>query len=199
MVAATVGDYTGAAPFHTYYMTVSGHLRYTFGGNFIARKNRDLVADLPLGEHARAYLATQIELDRAPELLLQELEAAGVADRTLIAVSADHYPYGLSHGEIVASLDILPTLLNLMDLEHDSRLLMGVDAFSDAPPLVIFNNRSFITDKGRYNSMTREFTPRPGRQVPGDYVQAISEEIDRRFYYSARILDRDYYRVVVAR
>ena len=78
MVAATVGDYTGAAPFHTYYMTVSGHLRYTFGGNFIARKNRDLVADLPLGEHARAYLATQIELDRALELLLKELEAAGV-------------------------------------------------------------------------------------------------------------------------
>ena len=77
MVAATVGDYTGAAPFHTYYMTVSGHLRYTFGGNFIARMNRDLVADLPLGEHARAYLATQIELDRALELLLKELEAAG--------------------------------------------------------------------------------------------------------------------------
>lgn len=155
MVAATVGDYTGAAPFHTCYMTVSGHLRYTFGSNFIARKNRDLVADLPLGEHARAYTATQIELDRAPELLRRkELEAAGVADRTLIAVSADHYPYGLSHGEIVASLDILPTLLNLMDLEYDSRLPDGVDAFSDAPPLVIFNNRSFISDRGRY-------TPRP--------------------------------------
>lgn len=49
MVAATVGDYTGAAPFHTCYMTVSGHLRYTFGGNFIARKNRDLVAACPSG------------------------------------------------------------------------------------------------------------------------------------------------------
>lgn len=195
MVAATVGDYTGAAPFHTCYMTVSGHLRYTFGGNFIARKNRDLVADLPLGEHARAYLATQIELDRALELLLQELEAAGVADRTLIAVSADHYPYGLSHGEIVASLDILPTLLNLMDLEYDSRLLMGVDAFSDAPPLVIFNNRSFISDRGRYNAKTRQFIPTPGAEVPEDYRARVSTDIDRRFYYSALVLDDDYYAI----
>lgn len=229
MVAETVDDFVDSEPFHTYYMTVSGHLRYSFGGNFIARKNRDLVADLPYTEAGRAYLATQIELDRALELLLEELEDAGVADRTLIAVSADHYPYGLTRAEIedlaghpvdgnfelhrssfllyapgmvpetvdrpVSSLDILPTLSNLLGLAYDSRLLMGVDAFSDSPPLVIFNNRSFITDKGRFNARTRRFVPAPGAEVPDGYRARVSADIDRRFYFSALVLDADYYAI----
>jgi len=212
---------------------VSGHQFYTFGGNYIAQKNRELVEHLPYTTAGRAYLATQIELDRAMKLLLQRLEDAGVAERTLIVLSADHYPYGLTREEIedlaghrvgrnfelhrssliiyspgmqpevvdrpVSSLDIIPTLSNLMGLEFDSRLLMGTDAFSDADPLVIFNNRSFITDKGRYDSGTREFVPDDGVEVADDYQQLVSDEIDRRFYYSAKILDEDYYRMVVDR
>ena len=232
MIDVTTSEYLGDEPFHAYYMTVSGHLRYNFTGNFIAQKNRELVEDLPYTEAGRAYLATQIELDRALELLLERLEEAGVADRTLIVMSADHYPYGLEKDELddlaghrvednfelhkssliiyargmepqtvdrpVSSLDIIPTVSNLLGLEFDSRLLMGTDAFSDTPPLVIFNNRSFITDQGRYRSGPREFVPEHGVDVAGDYQQLVSEEIDRRFYYSAMILDEDYYRVVLA-
>lgn len=233
MVSATVDEYVGKEPFHTYYMTVSGHLRYSFGGNFIAAKNRDLVTGLPYLEAGRAYLATQIELDRALELLLAELNEAGVADRTLIALSADHYPYGLEKAEIdnlaghtvepnfelykssfllyaqgmkpetvdrpVSSLDIIPTLSNLMGTNFDSRLLMGVDAFSDADPLVIFNNRSFISDKGRYNAQTRQFTPEPGAAAAEDYRKMISADIDQKFYYSRVILDTNYYAIAKPR
>ncbi|MFK5634055.1 LTA synthase family protein [Ornithinimicrobium sp. LYQ103] len=233
MIDVTTAEVLQDEPFHAYYMTVSGHLEYNFGGNFIAAKNRDLVEDLPYTEAGKAYLATQIELDRALELLLERLEEAGVADRTLIVLSSDHYPYGLTTEEIedlaghevdsdfelyrnslliyaegmepetvdrpVSSLDIIPTISNLMGLEFDSRLLMGRDAFSDAEPLVIFSNRSFLTDQGRYNSITREFTPRDGQEVPDDYRQTISDEIDRQFYYSTMILDHDYYRSVVER
>ncbi|HLS45506.1 MAG TPA: sulfatase-like hydrolase/transferase [Ornithinicoccus sp.] len=233
MIDVTTEEFVHDEPFHAYYMTVSGHLLYNFGGNFIAVKNRDLVQDLPYGEAGKAYMATQIELDRALELLMERLEGAGVADRTLIVLSADHYPYGLEKPDLddlagheveenfelhkssliiyakgmqpetvdqpVSSLDIIPTISNLMGLEFDSRLLMGRDVFSDADPLVIFNNRSFITDKGRYNSVTREFTANEGIDVPDDYQQVISDEIDRRFYYSTMILDRDYYSTVVDR
>src|SRR5690606_4448361 len=233
MIDVTTEEYVHDEPFHAYYMTVSGHLLYNFGGNFIAVKNRDLVQDLPYGEAGKAYMATQIELDRALELLMERLEGAGVADRTLIVLSADHYPYGLEKPDLddlagheveenfelhkssliiyakgmqpetvdqpVSSLDIIPTISNLMGLEFDSRLLMGRDVFSDADPLVIFNNRSFITDKGRYHSVTREFTPDEGVDVPEDYQELISDEIDRRFFYSTAILDRDYYSTVVDR
>lgn len=64
---------------------------------------------------------------------------------------------------------------------------------SDAPPLVIFNNRSFITDRGRYHARTGEFVPVPGADVPEDYRRRVSADIDRRFHYSAVVLDTDYY------
>ena len=55
---------------------------------------------MPYSEHVKAYLACQIELDRALEYLLMRLEEAGIADKTLIALSSDHYPYGLEKEEI---------------------------------------------------------------------------------------------------
>ncbi len=49
-------------PFVTYYMTVSGHLQYTYIGNSMATKNRKYVKDLPYSEAIKAYLSTQIEM-----------------------------------------------------------------------------------------------------------------------------------------
>lgn len=94
MMQATVDDYIKEDQFHAYYMTVSGHMNYTFMGNSMSSKNRNLVKDLPYSSDAKAYIACQLELDRALEYLIQRLTEAGVADRTVIALSADHYPYG---------------------------------------------------------------------------------------------------------
>lgn len=98
MIDASTADFVGKAPFHVYYMTVSGHLPYSFdeSDNAIAAKNSALVENLPYSEPVRAYLACQIELDRAMELLLQRLDEAGVLEDTVIVLTADHYPYGLS-------------------------------------------------------------------------------------------------------
>ncbi|WP_169823878.1 hypothetical protein [Bacillus marinisedimentorum] len=96
-----------------------------------------------------------------------------------------------------SSLDIIPTLSNLLGLEYDSRLLMGKDILSDAEPLVLFNNKSFITDKGRYNSETGTFTPAKGESVDKDYVKRTSAIVEAKFHYAARILETDYYRKVV--
>ena len=231
MLQKTTPEYINDEPFHAYYMTVSGHLQYNFTGNSMAAKNRKYVENLPFSNQARAYLATQIELDKALEHLLDELEKAGVAERTLIALSADHYPYGLDDDVIdefagghlernfelyrsnfilytkgmepltvdkpCSSLDIIPTLSNLLGLEFDSRLLMGTDIFSDADPLVIFRNHSFITDKGRYNSVTQEFIPNDGVMVNEQYVETIKSIVETKFFMSARILETDYYNKVL--
>lgn len=100
MMQNTVGDYINDEWFHTYYMTVSGHHNYRFGGyNSMVEKNKDLVKDLDMGTAARAYIATHIELDRALEYLINELEKAGKLDKTVICLTTDHYPYGLTDSQ----------------------------------------------------------------------------------------------------
>lgn len=86
--------------FHVYYMTVSGHMQYTFKGNMMATRHRDEVAGLPYSEGAKAYIACNIELDRALEYLIEQLEKAGKLEKTVIVMAADHYPYGLSEKAI---------------------------------------------------------------------------------------------------
>lgn len=94
MINNTVDEFINEEQFNIYYLTVSGHMNYTFVGNSMSFKNKDLVKDLPYSSDARAYLACQIELDRALEELIDRLTKAGIAERTVIAISADHYPYG---------------------------------------------------------------------------------------------------------
>lgn len=100
MMQVTIPEYIGEEPFHTYYMTVSGHMDYNFTGNSMSAKNREYVEDLDLSLEAKAYLACQKELDFAMEYLLEQLEEAGVADRTVIVLSGDHYPYGLEKDKL---------------------------------------------------------------------------------------------------
>ncbi len=229
MMNATVGDYVNDKQFHVYYLTVSGHMNYNFSGNYISFKNKDLVKDLPYSDSVKAYISCQIELDRALEVLINKLEEAGVADRTVIALSADHYPYawdkdtideaighkveknfelyknnlilwskGMKESVVVDkpcySLDILPTLSNLFGIEYDSRLLVGQDILSDSPPLVIFANRSYITDKIMYNSETGKVTDLTNGNLPKDYVTMMNKIVKNKFIASENILSEDYYR-----
>lgn len=101
MVGATVDDFINDdSLFMTYYMTVSGHFYYNFSGNSMAKKNKSLVENLSYNENVQAYLATQIELDRALELLISKLEAASKLDNTVIVLTADHFPYNLDIDDI---------------------------------------------------------------------------------------------------
>lgn len=241
MIEATADEYISKNRFHAYYMTVSGHLEYSFTGNSMAKKNKSAVEHLENSEAVKAYYACNIELDKAMEALLTKLEAAGVADKTLIAVAADHYPYGLEDKEnenkyhyfdelaghsietnfelyksalimyspsmkqgvdidkVCSSIDIIPTLSNLFGFEYDSRLLMGRDIFSNSSPLVVFSNRSFITDKGKYNSVTRTFTPNPDVALENEekYISDMKNEVNNMFVASSGILDNDYYGIVL--
>lgn len=97
MMEQSVDDYIGQAQFHAYYMTFSGHYKYEIGTNAIAKRNWDLVKDLPYASNtSKAYLSCNIELDKAVGYLMERLEEAGVADRTAIVIAGDHFPYGLS-------------------------------------------------------------------------------------------------------
>lgn len=96
MMEQSIGDYIGQEQFHAYYMTFSGHYQYNTENNVIARRNWDAVKNLPYSSTARAYLACHMELEKALTYLMEQLEAAGVADKTAIVIAGDHFPYGLN-------------------------------------------------------------------------------------------------------
>lgn len=227
MIEVTTGEFIGLQPFHAYYMTISGHMNYNFYGNNIAMKNKQYVEHLPYSDESKAYIACNLELEFAVRTLIERLEEAGIADKTVIAISADHYPYGLPRECIdelaghkvennfelykstfilwkkgmdpvvvdkpCSSLDIIPTLSNLFGLEYDSRLLMGSDILSDAPPLVIFSNRSWITERAMYNSITDTAVFTDGSGNDSAYIELINSIVADKFLYSEKILDTDYY------
>lgn len=62
----------------------------------MAEKHRASVEHLDLSDEAKAYLACQMELELAMQNLMQQLEAAGQLENTVICLTADHYPYGLA-------------------------------------------------------------------------------------------------------
>ena len=97
MMDYTVPIYIESQPFSVYYMTISGHASYTFKSdiNDMSVKNQSVTEGLDYSEPVRAYLAANQELEYALESLVGQLEDAGIADDTVIALVPDHYPYGL--------------------------------------------------------------------------------------------------------
>ncbi|MFB2010198.1 Lipoteichoic acid synthase 2 [uncultured Flavonifractor sp.] len=92
MIQASIDNYLNSeAPFHVYYLTISGHMPYS--NNRVANQYRDLVDPLPYSDTTKNYVATVIEVDRALEYLVQRLEEAGKLDSTLIVAAPDHIPY----------------------------------------------------------------------------------------------------------
>ena len=231
MINATIDDYIENEKFLAYYMSISGHLNYTYNGNMMATKNRDKVKNLRYSEAIQAYLATNIELDKALESLINSLKEKGKLDDTVIVISADHYPYGLTINEMkeratyindekfdihknnliiwnsqiktpikidkyASSLDILPTVLNLLGVEYDSRLLMGTDILSNSEGLVIFNDRSWITKYGKYDAIKGKFTEYINLEEKQKYIDEINEIVKNKFNASRLILETNYYKYI---
>ena len=101
MMEFSVPHYIDNQPFSVYYMTVSGHATYSPAYNAMSEKNWNAFEEQysQMSSTIRAYMACNLELEYALEYIVESLEAAGIADDTVIALSTDHYPYGLDWSE----------------------------------------------------------------------------------------------------
>lgn len=96
--------------------------------------------------------------------------------------------------ETISGIDILPTIYNLYGLEYDSRLYMGRDIFSEQEHLVILSDRSWITSKGKYNSVNGKFTKTTDEEFDEtEYVEKTNKIANERFTISSSIIDNNYY------
>lgn len=233
------GENGERVPFHAYYLTFSGHMPYNFKAstagafsyNAMALKNKEIIDSLDYPTAVKAYVGAQLELEAALKYTYDTLEEAGELDKTLIIMTADHYPYnlGLEKLSVLAgeeldpefgkfksklvmwsgsieepihidkpccTLDILPTVSNLLGLEFDSRLLMGTDMLSDGNHVAILGDRSFVTDKIMYNCETGKYTLTSDEEVDDEYVDTWVSYVKNKFTVSSEMLYTDYYEAI---
>ena len=178
MVQNTIGDYidgyvSDGTPFHVYYMTVSGHGSYGWGHAMAAKNRAKAQAAYPnASTQVQSYVAANLELENALTYLLEQLEAAGIAEDTVICMSADHYPYLLAEPET----DYYNELRGVVDSERDT------DRYRNA--LVLWCG-------GMENAVT---VTEPCSAV--DIVPTLSNlfglEYDSRLLSGRDVLDKDY-------
>ena len=147
LMQETLPMYIDRQPFNAYYMTVSGHSVYDFGNNAMSRENKDAVdawcakENLSYTEPVRAYIAANLELEKAVDYLVETLEEKGIADDTVICIAPDHFPYGLDSD---ASLGNMPYLSELYGYSVDtyeerdrSRAIIWCGTLEDSEPIIV--------------------------------------------------------------
>lgn len=225
MFEKTFNDYKENEHFIAYYMTLSGHLSHNFNTNDMAKKWQTKTEDLDYSENVKAYISGNIDLDKGLELLIENLKKENLLNDTVIVITPDHFPYGLSKKELkelqtldnpydlyqsgliiynptikaqkidklASNIDILPTLLNMFNVKYDSRLIIGKDIMSNTESLVIFNDGSFLTEKGFYNGKTNTFS---NKKISNTYIKNKQLEVYNKINASSLILNKNYYKYI---
>ncbi len=147
LMQETLPMYIDKQPFNVYYMTVSGHSVYAFGNNAMSRENKDAVdawcakENLSYTEPVRAYIAANLELEKAVTYLVETLEEKGIADDTVICIAPDHFPYGLDSDASLGNMPYLSELygypVNTYEERDRSRAIIWCGELEDKEPIIV--------------------------------------------------------------
>lgn len=99
LFSTTLDTYIDQQPFSIYYMTISGHCTYRSEKESVPEHLEEVLSvyGSRFKDTTNYYLCYQLELEDALTTLIEKLEAAGIADDTVICLTSDHYPYGLEN------------------------------------------------------------------------------------------------------
>lgn len=157
--------------FLSFITTYSTHLPYTSANN---RCNTN--------EELSCIYSLAHDTDQMFNLLIEKLNEKNILDDTVLVIASDHYMYGYSkisetrniydsnllqhtpfiiwsnnieHKDIdilVDTADILPTILNMFNIEYDPNLYVGEDIFSkDRNNYIYFSEDIYYKDNKLYN------------------------------------------------
>ena len=115
------------------------------------------------------------------------MEIKGAADLNLLQ-QTDFFIWSsdieaFSVDKVTSSIDVLPTIANLFDLDTDYRYYSGKDAFSEEGGYVFFNDSSWY-DGSIYRTASTE---------PTSYTLRIDEEIAQRREMNRLVLKNNYF------
>lgn len=99
------------------------------------------------------------------------------------------------------NVDILPTLLNMLNIPFDSRLMMGTDIFSNSLHKAVLYNQSFVTEYVKYDSSTAkttwsELAAEWTDEQKTNYLNAIISRNETEASVSTHILADDFFKFV---
>lgn len=94
------------------------------------------------------------------------------------------------------NIDVLPTVLNLFEMPYDSRLIIGKDIMApNNEGVVIFPDRSWINNKGSYDTSNGKFIPFTD-DVDEKYIQRITNEVNEKYSVSVSTQYNDYLKTI---
>lgn len=221
--------YINEDKFMAFMTTVTTHQTYNVPST-LGDKYLDLFENTEYSTTTKRYLSKMTELDKALGYMLEELDRAGKLEDTVIALFADHYPYGLTNAQIntvldydvnvrqevdrtpmviynstikpvkvekyTSLVDLLPTLLNMFDIDYDPRLYLGNDIMDGKYfGRVQFVDGSWQDSVGFYKATNGKFTETndEGKTYTTDEILAINNDIILKQQMSALAIKNNYF------
>lgn len=227
LIETAVPHFINEDNFMAFLTSVTTHQPYTVSSEN-GDKHLNEFAAYDYSTAVKRYMSKMKELDSALELLLQKLSDAGKLEDTVIALFADHYPYGLTTSQIntvldydvkvnnevdrtpmviynseitpkkitkyTSIIDLLPTLLNMFNLNYDPRLYLGHDIMSNYDDRTVFADGSWQDDIGYYSATSGTFSPKEATNTYNEEeLININNEISTRQKMSALAIKNDYF------
>ena len=94
------------------------------------------------------------------------------------------------------NIDVLPTVLNMLGIEYDSRLIIGRDIMAhNNEGVVIFPDRSWVNNKGSFDTTNNKFTSYVD-SIDNKYVTKITNEVNEKYNVSVSMQYNDYYKYI---
>lgn len=158
--------------------------------------------------------------EAALEALFQALEAQDMADDTAICLLTGHtqplrghmflWGRGLMGTSVTmpsSEMDVTPTLLDLLGMDYDARLLSGRDLLAPPtegrPPLVSLGGSAYcdwVTDAGCFIAGEERFFPADDRfasdRERDGYIADVCRLVYDRYIFDRRALETDYFRAL---
>lgn len=110
----------------------------------------------------------------------------------MLIISDDDFMTGVQP-QYMSTIDIMPTVANLFDLDIDYNFVFGNDALSDARNIVKFADGSFICEDFRYDSLSEKYTIY-NNSVTELYLFSLNTNYINDYMYNILVLNYDYFK-----
>lgn len=92
------------------------------------------------------------------------------------------------------TMDVMPTLYNLFNIDYDSRLIVGSDLFASDIGFAYFGNGSFVSDEGIYYAGNNKFIS--DKEISEERKNYLVNYANTKMSLTSLIFDSNYYHYI---